>query len=161
MQKKGQKRFFKLLFFIHLAKWDIRSCTRSHTCVHWLQLRCNQAALPGGQRRRHKGNSRGQTSDGTLLDPRSAAHWGHGSQSASACESCKYLVRVNMSSLINPPTTTPPPTFHQFCFLSSPFCLCLSSLVFFPPFKNSADTIKLQLPQNTRLPWNKITFHEK
>lgn len=132
------------------SRLDVNT-SRSHSpppaALHRLQLRCNQAALPGGQRRRHKGNSRGQTSDGTLPDPGSAARSTGDlhSQSASVFESSEHLVRVNMSSLIIPPPHLPPLSV----FSHHLHHLRLSSLVFLsrPP-----DVVNLPLPQETGFP---------
>lgn len=132
------------------SRLDVNT-SRSHSppsaALHRLQLRCNQAALPGGQRRRHKGSSRGQTSDGTLPDPGSAAQSTGDlhSQSASAYESSEHLVRVNMSSLI-----IPPPIFHHFPFSLITFVIFVSVPSFF--FHAPPDAVNLPLPQETGFP---------
>lgn len=110
----------------------------SSAAPHWLQITFNQAALPGGQRRRHKGNSKGQTSDGILADPCSSTE-DLDSQSAPVYEHCRHLVGVNMSSLIIP-----------VLFSLITFVVLVSVAESF--FQNSPDTVNLQLSKETCFP---------
>lgn len=86
--------------------------------LNWLQSRCNYAAVHCGQWCWHKGNSRGQTSDGTIPDPNNTPHGGLFERIQFSPLSSQHLVKVNKLSLIFPSLPHPPPSTFLTIFLS-------------------------------------------
>lgn len=86
--------------------------------LNGLQSRCNYAAVHCGQWCWHKGNSRGQTSDGTIPDPNNTPHGGLLERIQFSPLSSQHLVKVNKLSLIFPSLPHPPLSTCLTVFLS-------------------------------------------